>query len=267
MKREDIIDSMEYIEEDYIREADRSRSTGETAGNTGKVTAFPGKTPDRSVQARKWGMLAASLALLVVAAFVITGVLRIRSGNMNTMQTAEVAEAEDAQAAPELNKAAEAPAAEPEYGVGGAAAAEPEYDVGEAAAEEPDYAADEMAAAEENVLIRVRSDAGEVVFALNDTPAAQSLAAMLPLSADTETYSDNEIIFHPEEPLDTENGMEGGGTAGCLGYFAPWNNVVMYYGGFEEYPGLYILGEAVSGAENIENIRGTVTLELIDEAP
>ena len=65
--------------------------------------------------------------------------------------------------------------------------------------------------------------------------------------------------------VDTENGLEGGGTAGYLGYFAPWNNVVMYYGDFEEYPGLYILGEAVSGAENIKDIKGTITMEPAGE--
>ena len=54
---------------------------------------------------------------------------------------------------------------------------------------------------------------------------------------------------------------EGGGTAGYLGYFAPWDNIVMYYGDFEEYPGLYILGEAVSGAEYIKDIRGEILVE------
>ena len=114
-----------------------------------------------------------------------------------------------------------------------------------------------------SVQIRVTSDAGEVIFALNDTPAAKSLLAQLPLTVDTEPYSNNEIIFYPDEPLDTEDGLEGGGTAGYLGYFAPWNDVVMYYGDFSEYPGLYILGEAVSGAENIEKITGQITIDII----
>ena len=133
------------------------------------------------------------------------------------------------------------------------------------AAEQPEETEKMAAAANEDTRIRVTSDAGEIVFVLNDTPAAQSLLAQLPLTAETEPYSSNEIVFQPETPLDTENGLEGGGTAGYLGYFAPWNNVVMYYGDFEEYPGLYILGEAVSGAENIKDIKGMITIEPAGE--
>ena len=39
----------------------------------------------------------------------------------------------------------------------------------------------------------------------------------------------------------------------------------MYYGDFDEYPGLYILGEAVSGAETIKDIRGVITVEVCDK--
>ncbi len=293
MRQEDIIDSLEYIEDEFIEEADRARKAGKPSGDSGKITPVR----RRPVSARKWGSLAASLAVLAVAAFVLTGILRTRSGNMEAMKSAEAVAVGEDQAEQEeemiaFEKAdayvAEKQGAETEMAAETEAAAEEEVEMAaeaEAPAEaEIEMAAETEASAEADMTvetearnetgkagaavrepgtIRVASEAGEIVFALNDTPAAMSLAAQLPLSADTEPYSGNEIVFHPEEPLDTENGVEGGGIAGYLGYFAPWNNVVMYYGDFDEYPGLYILGEAVSGAEHIKDITGMITIECL----
>ena len=45
-----------------------------------------------------------------------------------------------------------------------------------------------------------------------------------------------------------------------MAYFSPWGNVVMYYGPFGSYPGLYLMGEAVEGAENIQTLSGTLTI-------
>ena len=242
MKREDIIDSMEYIDEAYIDEAARMRNRKNAARSSAIV--------------RRWGTLAASLAVLVIAAVAVTGILRKQKTNMDAVQSAKVSEAEEMQSA-KVSEAEDMQSAKVSE------AGAPEMEENYADAYEPEEAAAAAAEAEEaESMIRVISDAGEVVFVLNDTPAAESLIAQLPLRAETEPYSSNEIVFHPEEPLDTENGSEGGGTAGYLGYFAPWDNVVMYYGDFDEYPGLYILGEAVSGAETIKDIRGVITVEV-----
>lgn len=311
MKREDLIDSLEYIDDEFIQEADRTRSAEENAGDPGKITPIR----RRKASVRRWGTLAASFAVFVIAAFVLSGVMQARNGAKEVMQSAEAVRDENAReelyeteeaagAAGEgyaSNEAAEAAAEE--YAVSGqtgtsapeeTAVAEEQADAaaeayaasGQAKASAPEEAAvieeqadafapEEPAAMEEtaaeteeplaaamgSVRIRVLSEAGEILFELNDSPAAESLAAQLPLTADTEPYSNNEIVFHPEKPLDVENGVEGGGTAGYIGYYEPWNNVVLYYGDFEEYPGLYILGKAVSGAENIQNIRGSITIE------
>jgi len=179
---------------------------------------------------------------------------------------AEESRAENAaEAAAEVGLAENAAEAVAEEGLAENATEVPAVQEAAGAAEQPEETEKMAAAANEETRIRVTSDAGEIVFVLNDTPAAQSLLAQLPLTAETEPYSSNEIVFQPETPLDTENSLEGGGTAGYLGYFAPWNNVVMYYGDFEEYPGLYILGEAVSGAENIKDIKGMITIEPAGE--
>lgn len=53
------------------------------------------------------------------------------------------------------------------------------------------------------------------------------------------------------------------GPAGTLAYFAPWGDVVMYYSSCGPYGGLYELGHAVSGGEQIKNLSGTLQITQI----
>lgn len=108
--------------------------------------------------------------------------------------------------------------------------------------------------------IKVTDGSYTVIFQLNEGSAAKSLHGQLPLTVEVSNYGSNEKIFYPPEKLDTSNVVEGGGPAGMLAYFSPWGNVVMYYAPFGSYQGLYILGEAAEGAENIENLSGTITV-------
>ena len=111
--------------------------------------------------------------------------------------------------------------------------------------------------------IFVADDDHVIIFELNDSPAALSLYNQLPIEVEVENYSTNEKIFYPPEALDTSDGIEGGGEAGILAYFEPWGNVVMYYGPFSEYPGLFILGEAIDFGEEIEELSGTVFIGVV----
>lgn len=113
---------------------------------------------------------------------------------------------------------------------------------------------------EDKMQIKVTDGTNEIVFQLGGGSAAKSLYEQLPLTLDVENYGSNEKIFYPPEKLDTSDVMEGDCPSGTLAYFSPWDNVVMYYGPFGAYPGLYILGEAVEGAENIKNLSGTITI-------
>lgn len=119
---------------------------------------------------------------------------------------------------------------------------------------------EEDAQKEEQMKIKVSDGTNEVIFLLNDGSAAASLYRQLPITVEAENYGSNEKIFYPPEKLDTSDVTEGSGGAGKLAYFSPWGNVVMYYSSFGAYPGLYIMGEAVQGAENIENLSGKITV-------
>ena len=73
-----------------------------------------------------------------------------------------------------------------------------------------------MSIAEEGTEMQILITDGthEIVFALNNTPAAKSLAAQLPLETEIENYGSNEKIFYPPEKLDGTEAIESGGEAG-----------------------------------------------------
>ncbi|MBR2823641.1 MAG: hypothetical protein IKE24_08155 [Clostridia bacterium] len=112
--------------------------------------------------------------------------------------------------------------------------------------------------------IRVSDGTNTIIYQLNDSPSARSLYGMLPMDTAVENYGSNEKIFYPEQTIDPTDGTEGGGKAGGLALFSPWGNVVMYYDSFASYPGLYILGEAVEGAEQVKNLSGTIHVEAVE---
>lgn len=111
--------------------------------------------------------------------------------------------------------------------------------------------------------IKVSNGTYEIIFQLNDSGASKSLYAQLPMDIAVENYGGNEKIFYPE-PLNTENTpLLESGSLGTLAYFAPWADVIMYYGECGSYSGLYLLGEAISGAEDIPKLTGILHLEKI----
>ena len=105
------------------------------------------------------------------------------------------------------------------------------------------------------------ANGNRVTFALNATSPAASLCKMLPLSVEVENYSTNEKIFYPKDKIEFgSDTLEGDCPAGTLALFSPWGNMVMFYGKASRYPGLFILGRATSGAENIRALSGTITV-------
>lgn len=101
-----------------------------------------------------------------------------------------------------------------------------------------------------------------IVFQLNDSQAARDLYAQLPLSVEVENYSTNEKIFYPPNKLDTSGTpLASNVQPGTLAYYAPWGDVVMFYGSFGSAAGLYELGHAVQGGEHIRGLSGMIRIE------
>lgn len=116
----------------------------------------------------------------------------------------------------------------------------------------------------ESTQISVTCGDTQVVYELNDSPAAQSLLSQLPLTVEVEDFSTNEKVFYPPQELDTSDTPLAEGGAGTLAYYAPWGDVVLFYDSFSANGSLYELGEAVSGVENIGQMSGTITVETVE---
>lgn len=116
---------------------------------------------------------------------------------------------------------------------------------------------------EENKKQQIRILAGEktVVFELNGSAAAESLYQQLPLTVEVENYSDNEKIFYPPEKLDLTDTPQAASGAGTLAYYAPWGDVVMFFGEYSPNSQLYELGRVVSGSEDISSLSGTLQIQ------
>lgn len=116
----------------------------------------------------------------------------------------------------------------------------------------------------ESTQIAVTCGDVQVVYALNDSPAVQSLLSQLPLTVAVEDFSTNEKVFYPPQELDTSDTPLAEGGAGTLAYYAPWGDVVLFYDSFSANGSLFELGEAVSGAEDISQMTGTITVETVE---
>lgn len=113
-------------------------------------------------------------------------------------------------------------------------------------------------------ILRVQCGEVTVIYELNDSPAAQSLLLQLPLTIEVKPYSTNEQTFYPPEKLNiTDSPAITSAKAGTLAYYAPWGDVVMFYGDFSGGSGgLYELGIAVEGNDAIQNLSGTITVTV-----
>lgn len=118
----------------------------------------------------------------------------------------------------------------------------------------------------EDLLVQVQTADGDVIlFQLNDSAAANSLYRQLPLTVQIEDYAGSEKIFYPPEKLDISNTPLAQGPAGTLAYYEPWGDVAFFYTACQGASGLYELGEAVSGAEQIPTLSGEVRITAAEE--
>lgn len=113
--------------------------------------------------------------------------------------------------------------------------------------------------AEENMQIRIQSGDDKVlIFQLNESRAARALYEQLPLMVELENYSTNEKIFYPPTPLDTADTPLADGGIGTLAYYAPWGDVVIFYGSYRSNSQLYELGNVISGGDLMRTPSGNV---------
>ncbi|RDI94464.1 hypothetical protein DV704_11945 [Meiothermus sp. QL-1] len=98
-----------------------------------------------------------------------------------------------------------------------------------------------------------------------DNATARDLIAQLPLTLSFRDFNNVEKIATLPRRLSTE-GMPPGDDPlpGEIGYYAPWNNLVFYYGDVGYFNGIVRIGQFDGGVEFIANQTAdfTATIEI-----
>lgn len=114
--------------------------------------------------------------------------------------------------------------------------------------------------------MRIRITIGDQRFAatLTDSAASRDLVAQLPLTIDLRDHGSVEKTGPLPVPLSLD-GQPGGADpdVGDVGYYAPGNDVVLYYGDQSYHDGIVILGRLHdAAAESIAAMDGSVTATI-----
>jgi len=105
-----------------------------------------------------------------------------------------------------------------------------------------------------------------ITATLNDNKTTQAFTALLPLTLTLEDYAGTEKISDLPKRLSTEDAPSGSEPSiGDITYYAPWDNLAIFYRDFGYSTGLVILGKIDSGVQAL-NVPGSVkvTVELIE---
>ena len=113
----------------------------------------------------------------------------------------------------------------------------------------------------QNLKIVLKTSSGEVTAVLDDTAAARSFAAQLPLMLNLSDYAGYEKTAKLPKPLDVSSEPGGrDGKKGEISYFAPWNTFVIYYGYQPYYDGIVRLG-VIDGDVSLVAKDGDIRIE------
>ncbi len=114
--------------------------------------------------------------------------------------------------------------------------------------------------------MRIDITIGEQRFhaTLSDSAAARDLAAQLPVTIDMADHGGVEKTGALPSPLSLDGQPEGADPeVGDLGYYAPGNDLVLYYGDQAYYSGIVVLGRLDgTAARRISAMKGSVTATI-----
>ena len=147
-------------------------------------------------------------------------------------------------------------AATPSPGAASSATATPE--AGSPAATDPQGSG-------EGTPIRVVIDGQTLEGRLWDNAPARDLISRLPLTVSFRDLSSQEKIGHLDRPLSMDGMPEGDDPVpGDIGWYAPWGNVVFYYGDVGYFDGIARIGTFEGSTDPIKAQTGdfTATIEL-----
>jgi hypothetical protein len=99
---------------------------------------------------------------------------------------------------------------------------------------------------------------------LDESAAARDLVAQLPVTVDMVDHGGVEKTGPLPSPLSLDGQPDGADPdVGDLGYYAPGNDLVLYYGDQSYFPGIVVLGRLEGDApQRISELEGPVTAKV-----
>jgi hypothetical protein len=115
----------------------------------------------------------------------------------------------------------------------------------------------------EGTPIRIRIGNQTLDATVWDTPAGRDLLAQLPRTLSFNDLNGEEKVGHLEQAL-TMNGMPRGDDprVGDIGWYAPWGNLVFYYGDIRYWDGIARIGRIKGDLSTISDQTGDFTATL-----
>jgi hypothetical protein len=114
---------------------------------------------------------------------------------------------------------------------------------------------------EAEMQIEIRIGDARITATVDDTPAGRDLVAQLPQTVEMNDHGGVEKTGPLRAPLSLDGQPEGADPdPGDLGYYAPGNDLVLYYGDQSYYPGIVILGRLDgAAASRLAAMAGTIS--------
>ncbi|ADB30633.1 conserved hypothetical protein [Kribbella flavida DSM 17836] len=112
--------------------------------------------------------------------------------------------------------------------------------------------------------IRITIGGQQFQATLDDSAATRDLAAQLPLTVEMSDHGGVEKTGRLPSPLSLDGQPAGADPdVGDVGYYAPGNDLVLYYGDQSYYDGIVVLGRLhADAAERIATMDGSITVQL-----
>ncbi|MEV4283227.1 cyclophilin-like fold protein [Actinoplanes xinjiangensis] len=103
---------------------------------------------------------------------------------------------------------------------------------------------------------------------IGDSAAGRDLIGQMPLTIDMTDHGAVEKTGPLPSPLSTAGQPDGADPeVGDVGYYAPGNDLVLYYGDQSYHPGIVIIGRLDGdAADRIADLQGTITATVEAEA-
>lgn len=118
----------------------------------------------------------------------------------------------------------------------------------------------------DGIRIQINNKGTSIEAVLDDNDMTRSLQLLLPITLTFEDFQMAEKIATLPEPL-TMNDLKDGydPVVGDIAYYAPWNNIVLFYEDQPYASGLYYLGKIDVRIEDIINIDAVASIKLKEE--